>query len=451
MSELPGRPNLDQLRHQARDLLRAAAGGDPAALTRLRAVSEQVTLSAAQLAVARDYGLASWPALHAEVERRLADLALGADSTGPAGPRWSFGGAAAIATAAGLLQVGGLVAGPGHAALEVSIFPSGESWPPYGADAASGRQAGASMPALAEAIVGSVTLTDDQGMAYTLRAGTMSGRPPRRDQEGWLVTLSLEIAPFPARERGWLELRGQDGSVARLMPSPRPVTRVTRLAPVPVSPAVRELSELALRLIRLHLTAEREDVEQLCSEALARAAEIQQSGQPGAVADRSGQLTRLCAFLLGHGPADGLPREWSSMINAAHETDGAAQHLNIAAVLPSVADTVVWVDSLHSESETWKVYVHSSPGWDAWGASQAGRPELSIDAHDDLGGRYLSAFAGSSGRTRSGEPGDPGDPGYNDHAELCFRFHPRLNPRARALTLIFRRGAEPVAVELRLP
>jgi AbrB family looped-hinge helix DNA binding protein len=30
-------------------------------------------LSAAQLAVAREYGFASWPALHAEVERRLAE------------------------------------------------------------------------------------------------------------------------------------------------------------------------------------------------------------------------------------------------------------------------------------------------------------------------------------------------------------------------------------------
>jgi hypothetical protein len=56
--------------------------------------------------------------------------------------------------------------------------------------------------------------------------------------------------------------------------------------------------------------------------------------------------------------------------------------------------------------------------------------------------------SGSPGRTRTG---DPGDPGYNDNAELGFRFHPRLNPLARALALIFRRGAEQVTVELRLP
>ena len=60
MSELPDRPDLDQLRRQARELLRAAAGGEPRAITRLRAVSERVTLSAAQLAIAREHGCPSW-------------------------------------------------------------------------------------------------------------------------------------------------------------------------------------------------------------------------------------------------------------------------------------------------------------------------------------------------------------------------------------------------------
>jgi hypothetical protein len=37
MPELPDRPDLDQLRRQARELLRAAADGRPPALARLRA------------------------------------------------------------------------------------------------------------------------------------------------------------------------------------------------------------------------------------------------------------------------------------------------------------------------------------------------------------------------------------------------------------------------------
>ena len=101
MSELPGRPNIDQLRRQARELLRAAADGEPAALARVRAFSERVSLSAAQWAVAREYGFASWPALHAEVERRLAELPPGEGEAGRAETGWSFGGGSPIETVAG--------------------------------------------------------------------------------------------------------------------------------------------------------------------------------------------------------------------------------------------------------------------------------------------------------------------------------------------------------------
>ena len=75
MPTLPAHPNLDQLRHQAKDLLRAANSGDGQALAQIRLVSDQVTLASAQLAVARAYGFASWPKLKAEVEARTLDLA----------------------------------------------------------------------------------------------------------------------------------------------------------------------------------------------------------------------------------------------------------------------------------------------------------------------------------------------------------------------------------------
>ena len=101
MSELPGRPDIDQLRRQARELLRAAADGEPAALARVRAFSERISLSASQLAVAREYGFASWPALHAEVERRLAELPPGEGEAGRAGTGWPSGGGSPIETVAG--------------------------------------------------------------------------------------------------------------------------------------------------------------------------------------------------------------------------------------------------------------------------------------------------------------------------------------------------------------
>lgn len=85
MSQLPARPDLDQLRRQARELYRAALGGDARALRRLRQVSGTVALPAAQLAIARAYGFPSWPELKAEVEHRRAQAASPAGEAAGAG------------------------------------------------------------------------------------------------------------------------------------------------------------------------------------------------------------------------------------------------------------------------------------------------------------------------------------------------------------------------------
>lgn len=79
---LPSNPNLDHLKHQARDLLKAHAAGDPEASQRLREFhprfrgaadaslrSAQLALSDAQLAIAREYGFPSWARLKTQVER----------------------------------------------------------------------------------------------------------------------------------------------------------------------------------------------------------------------------------------------------------------------------------------------------------------------------------------------------------------------------------------------
>ncbi|MDF5756743.1 hypothetical protein [Spongiactinospora sp. TRM90649] len=70
MPQLPDRPDLAQLRRQAKELLRAAQAGEDAATSRLASITETPTLNAAQLAIARDYGFASWARLKVEVERR---------------------------------------------------------------------------------------------------------------------------------------------------------------------------------------------------------------------------------------------------------------------------------------------------------------------------------------------------------------------------------------------
>jgi hypothetical protein len=65
----PVRPNLDQLRHQAKDLLRAVKQCDPAAVAELRKHHPRkiepaaAKLADVQAALARSYGLASWPRL----------------------------------------------------------------------------------------------------------------------------------------------------------------------------------------------------------------------------------------------------------------------------------------------------------------------------------------------------------------------------------------------------
>jgi ankyrin repeat protein len=75
MATLPARPDLGHLRREARDLVRAAQAGDAAAAGRINAVSGASNLAAAQLAVARDHGFASWPRLKTAVEARTRDLA----------------------------------------------------------------------------------------------------------------------------------------------------------------------------------------------------------------------------------------------------------------------------------------------------------------------------------------------------------------------------------------
>jgi hypothetical protein len=72
---LPPNPNLDQLKRQAKDLLKALRAGDPQALLRIEQYlpnrSAAAALSDTQLVIAREYGFASWPKLR----RHVLDLA----------------------------------------------------------------------------------------------------------------------------------------------------------------------------------------------------------------------------------------------------------------------------------------------------------------------------------------------------------------------------------------
>lgn len=78
--QLPERPNLEQLKRQAKDLLHSAQAGDPAALTRFRGLPAfhdrsdsdlsrfPLGLHDAQSVLAREHGFACWNALRERVE-----------------------------------------------------------------------------------------------------------------------------------------------------------------------------------------------------------------------------------------------------------------------------------------------------------------------------------------------------------------------------------------------
>jgi hypothetical protein len=323
---------------------------------------------------------------------RLAGLPSGEGGAGRAETSWSFGGASPIETAAGTLYPGGLVAGAGHAFLDASLTPTrqtqerlAEGPPPVSISARAAR--GEAVRDLSGAIIAAVVVTDDQRTTYVLHVEDLE-HDPDLGQERGPVALRLGVDPVPARERGWLELRGHDGSAACLVPSAHAYTRVSRLLPASDGAETWVLSQQALGLIGLQLTgAGQDEVERQCSAALARA---------------------------------------------------ASRHLDLFVSLPQVDDTVVRVDSLISEPGTWRVYLRAEPGWRSYSAGRNRKwPVPSVSAEDDLGGMYLSQFDGSRGR--------------GDHEELTLRFLPRLNPLARALTLTFSRGTDQVTLELQLP
>jgi hypothetical protein len=86
LQQLPERPNLDQLKKQAKSLLDAARNQAPDAIHRLEAVligrslkPDALALHHAQFVLAREYGFKSWLELRQEVEVRSLSFAAAVD------------------------------------------------------------------------------------------------------------------------------------------------------------------------------------------------------------------------------------------------------------------------------------------------------------------------------------------------------------------------------------
>lgn len=379
MPGLPDRPDLDQLRRQARELLRAAVSGDPAAVARIRVVSARLTLSAAQQALAREYGCRNWPALRAEVERRRSPL-----------ERWSFGGAAAIEILPGRLFLEGLVAGADDALLFTTLVP----WDVPSDDDAWSESASAWSDSIDDAIralepstrTDDITVADNQGVTHALSLRAASGAPGPSPKSIW-----LRLDPIPEQALEWIELRGRNGTTARLLRSPRPVMRLGRLEPITANPI----------------------------------APSPITGNPAEPKLAGG------ARSAGSDAAD--PTDGTDL------TDGPRHHLDLGITLPPLDGITLQLDSLFGTLSGWSLCLRATPRWRRYrdNGNRKWSP-VEIMAEDDRGHSYSYNFGGSSS-------------GRDGHEYLTLQFSPRLDPLARRLRLTCHDSTNQISLDLDLP
>jgi hypothetical protein len=463
MAELPERPNLAQLRRQARELLRAAANGDPNAMHRLQAVSDRTTLTEAQLAIAREYGYESWPKLKADVEQRrsagepavvpgLANAEPGV-IVAPA-DRWSFGGGPAIEAAEGTLTPRTLLIDARQATLHASLVPSGT----FRSESLRPRPSLVSRLPLVTKVLGSqsprppgptlrdLSIVDDRGASYVLRVRSAGG-PVHSTGRSQVVRgpmeMRLALEPVPDGGVRWLEIRNERGSVSRLVSSRSVPADVNRTAAAPASPTERELMQLARQLIHLRLLGAfdqsgKDMLLKRSTTVLARVAEMRASGELGISGELAGEVERLANSFIGDRPADGLPTSWSRLLNAEHQCDGRRFHADVRTSLPSLDGSILRLDAVVSEPDMWWVYLRADPSSDPQDSDVAAQPEhsLSVEAQDDLGGAYVSMRGRGTG--------------HHDGEELALRFLPRLDPHAHRVKLRFGTAIAEVCVDLDL-
>jgi ankyrin repeat protein len=229
MADLPAKPSIDHLRRQARDLLRDAKAADTAATGRIRAVSAELTLASAQLAVAREYGFASWTKLKEEVSVRTEDLAQQAEAFCEASIRDGTGRAArmlaatpeiagySFATAVILGDAGRVRTGISRDPGLVTRADARSGWTPL--HAASASRWHRLDPARAEGLLAVARMLLDAGADPNGRTGGQGGHggwTPLRcavaGQPNPLITrLLLERGAVPGDHDLYLAAFGADG------------------------------------------------------------------------------------------------------------------------------------------------------------------------------------------------------------------------------------------------
>jgi hypothetical protein len=268
-------------------------------------------------------GLPDGPDLD-QVERRRAPL-----------DRWSFGGAAAIETPSGLLLPEALIVGVDDAELSATLTPwQNDPGPDHACRAESQANINEEIRALeASTRTGDITVVDDRAATYALQARAASGvRGPSPK------SIRFRVDPPPGRGIEWLELRGENGTAARLLRSPHAAVRLGPLTPVSATP------------------------------------------------------------LTGHRPDDDS-RGRDAMPDAVDRSDGPRYNLDLGIALPPIEGITLRLDSLISGPNGWSLFLRASPRW--WRYSDDRRRKWSpvqTSAEDDHGYLYQHKFGGSVSR-----------------------------------------------------
>lgn len=409
MPELPSQPNLDHLRHQARRLLREAQAGDPGALERIGAWSTRLTLSAAQLAVAREYGWRGWDALRHYVEalasiaeRRDAPPAAVDHESSSGVPTGAWRGRGEVVLRGGTLRPGTMIGWESHGLLDAEFHSS-----------LLARQL--------QGALDTVLVTDDLGTDYGRCQIRMisNGRRLSGDPNA-PIELEVTIEPAPPARAGWVELHGIDGSSCRLAASS---TRCrTQTSPAP-DPAEREVRTWAHSVLRATLFGPAKVIPHRCAAVLARVGELEVGVAPPA-REALVALHRLCEVVTGSSnDVSGLPVEWAAILRNGQSHDGPELHHRLGITTPVVEGVELAVGALISDPATWRLTASASPGW--WGVTDIRNQEAGVFrvfARDDLGGSYVSYFIATEAQGR-------------DDVEIHFR--PRLVPHAREVAVVF--------------
>lgn len=409
MPELPSQPNLDHLRHQARRLLRDAQVGDPGAIERMGAWSTRLTLSAAQLAVAREYGWRSWNALRHYVEA-LTSIAERRQSPPTAMDHEPSSG---VPT--------GAWRGEGEVVLRGGTFRPGTlvGWASYGVlDAELGSSL---LARQLQGVLDDVVVTDDLGTDYGRCQIRMISNARRLSGElNAPIDLEVMIEPAPLARAGWVELHGIAGSSCRLTASSTRCRTQTSPAPDPVE---REVRTLAHSVLRAALFGRAKAIPHRCAAVLARVGELEE-GAAKPVREALAALHRLCEVVNDSGDAvSGLPPEWAAMLLLGQRHDGPKLHHRLGMTAPPVEGVELAVGALISDPSTWRLTASASPGW--WGAADIRNQEAGVfrvSASDDLGGSYVAYFIATEA------------PGRDD---IEIQFRPRLAPDASEVAIVF--------------